>query len=111
MIKNEKYDNSMYSATGRATMNLYPQFHSLGDHMLQRGLQGPSAPVKEYSALTRLKKHTQVKSKVDEFYFHNILEYKKESQLKSRETSYIPKVLRTSQAVAGPARRQVRPQV
>jgi hypothetical protein len=46
MIKNEKYENSMYSTAGRATMNLYPQFHSLGDHMLQRGLQGPGISVK-----------------------------------------------------------------
>lgn len=46
--------------------------------------------------MTREKKDRRSETKGDEFYFHSILEYKKESQLKSRETSYIPKVTQDS---------------
>jgi hypothetical protein len=60
--------------------------------------------------LTREKRDRRAEAKGDEFYFHSILEYKKESQLKSRETTYIPKVSQGS-IVPGAARWQVQPQV
>lgn len=88
----------MFSAKGRMTIHLFPQFQ--GERKLET-----KRPEVSYT-LGREKRARLEKKKKDEFFFYNILDYNKEAEAKLRDTTYIKQVVPHS-----PVRRSAHRQV